>query len=368
MTVPSNPDGLREALLAWYADKRRDLPWRHTRDPYAIWVAEVMLQQTQVATVIPYYRRFMERFPSVEDLAGASLDSVLAVWQGLGYYGRARNLHRAAALVCDRYHGRVPSDPEALRALPGVGAYTTGAILSIAYGQPVPALDANAIRVLARLLDLDELPTRARARRALETTAQAILPADDPGRLNQALMELGAMVCTSKGPSCHNCPWSQHCLAVVRGTVAERPVRPSRRPVPVKRFVGVGLVDGATVLLCRRRPSGLLGGLWEIPSVELSPHDDPLESAEALLGDLGLGCISLGDPRATISHAYSHFGVLLSLYRGSASGDPRAVSPWDRCAWIPLVELAAYGLTGLTSKALAELERAAPSDGQTPPA
>ncbi len=366
MTVPSNPDRLREALLAWYADKRRDLPWRHTRDPYAIWVAEVMLQQTQVTTVIPYYRRFLERFPSVEALAGASLDSVLAVWQGLGYYSRARNLHRAAALVCERHHGRVPSDPEALRALPGVGAYTAGAILSIAYGQPVPAVDANAIRVLARLLDLDELPTRARARRALEATAQAMLPADDPGRLNQALMELGALVCTSNKPSCYECPWNQRCLAHVRGTVAERPVRPSRRPVPVKRFVGVGMVDGATVLLCRRRPSGLLGGLWEIPSVELF-HSDPRESAQALLSELGLGCISLGDPLTSISHAYSHFGVLLSLYCGAASGDPRAVAPWDRCARIPLGDLAAYGLTGLTLKALAKLELVLPSDSQPPP-
>jgi len=355
MSQPLDPGPLRAALLTWYARNHRDLPWRHTHDPYAVWVSEVMLQQTQVATVIPYYRRFLDRFPTVASLAGASLDDVLAVWQGLGYYGRARNLHRAAALVCEQHQGRLPRDPVALRALPGIGDYTAGAILSIAYGQPVPALDANAVRVLARLLDLDDLPSRARARRRLEAMAQSLLPLEDPGRLNQALMELGALVCLPADPDCPACPWNDACQALACGTVAQRPVRPARRQVPTKRFVGIGLLDGGSVLLCRRRPSGLLGGLWEIPNIELAPQADEIEAARRLLAELGLRDVSLEDPALSISHAYSHFGLQLQLYRGKAEGEPGAISPWDRCAWFPLDQLDRLGLTGVTLKALAAL-------------
>ena len=355
MSQIPDPAPLRAALLTWYARAHRDLPWRHTDDPYAVWVSEVMLQQTQVSTVIPYYRRFMERFPSVGELARASLDDVLAVWQGLGYYGRARNLHRAAALVCEQYHGRLPCDPVALRALPGIGDYTAGAILSIAYGQPVPALDANAVRVLARLLDLDDLPTRARARRQLAAMAQALLPLEDPGRLNQALMELGALICLPADPGCQECPWNDACLAFAHGTVAQRPVRPARRQVPTKRFVGVGLIEGSSVLLCRRRPRGLLGGLWEIPNVELASEADAIGAVRSLLVEFGLRDVSLEDPALSISHAYSHFGLQLQLYRGKASGDPGVIVPWDRCAWLSLDQLDRLGLTGVTIKALAAL-------------
>lgn len=345
------PDTLRDALLAWYAVACRDLPWRHTRDPYAIWVSEVMLQQTRVATVIPYYRRFLARFPTIEHLAHAPLDDVLALWQGLGYYRRARNLHRAAALVCERHHGCLPADGAALMELPGIGAYTAGAILSIAFGKPVTALDANAVRVLVRLLDLDESPLRASAKHQLEAAARSLLPADDPGRLNQALMELGALVCTATNPHCHLCPWCLACLALLHDTVSKRPVRRVRRQVPTKSFVGACILDGTSILLCHREPRGLLGGLWEIPSVELA-HEDGVEDAlRNLVAHLGLYEVHL-DASGSVRHAYSHFGVRLYLYTGAGAGEGEATSPWDRCAWVPLGDLDRYGLTGVTLKAL----------------
>lgn len=344
-------------IVAWQRQHgRHDLPWQNTRDPYRIWLSEIMLQQTQVATVIPYYRRFLKHFPTVEALAQASLDDVLAVWQGLGYYGRARHLHRAAALVCQIHGGQLPHDLDALRALPGIGAYTAGAILSIAFGQPLPALDANAVRVLARLLDLDELPTRARARRRLEAMAQSLLPLDDPGRLNQALMEFGALVCLPTDPGCQECPWNDACLALAHGTVSERPVRRVKRDVPTKRFAGVCLLDGCSVLLCRRQPEGLLGGLWELPNVEVASQANLREAATKLLANLRLADVAPEDPHLVVSHAYSHFGLRLHLYRASASGDPGVLLPWDRCAWIPLDQLDRFGLTGATVKALAALD------------
>ncbi len=344
-------EAMRDALLGWYEDASRDLPWRKTDDPYAIWVSEVMLQQTQVATVIPYYGAFMARFPTVENLATASLDEVLALWQGLGYYRRARNLHRAAKIVSERHDGRLPQDGEALRELPGIGDYTAGAILSIAFGQSVPALDANAVRVLARVIDLDELPSRSKAKAKLHALARALLPSRAPGCLNQALMELGALVCTASNPDCDVCPWEDACLARERGTILERPVRRARKEVPVKHFAGACIWSEDGVLLCRREPHGLLGGLWEIPLTEMTADGDRLVTAQDLLRRLGLVDVNL-EACGLVRHAYSHFGVRLHLHQGSAKGNAHPITPWDTCERVMLDDLDGHGLTGLTVKAL----------------
>ncbi len=258
---------LSEALLDHYDRNARDLPWRRTGDPYAIWVAEVMLQQTQVVTVVPFYERWMARFPTVESLAAAELEDVLEVWAGLGYYRRARNLHRAALLVRDHHGGRMPRAAAELRTLPGVGAYTAGAIASIAYGEAEPAVDGNVRRVLSRLFDL-ERPTPA----SLERLARDLLDAERPGDTNQALMELGATICRPRSPDCPACPLERACLARRRGTVEERPPRSKRSPVPEVEVTAFVVVDpGEQTLLVRRPPEGLLGGLWEFPSTEGAP-------------------------------------------------------------------------------------------------
>jgi A/G-specific adenine glycosylase len=347
----SSPVVMRQALLVWYEKACRDLPWRRTNDPYAIWVSEVMLQQTQVATVIPFYHAFMTRFPKVDDLANASLDEVLALWQGLGYYQRARNLHRAAGIISRRCDGQLPRDGDALLGLPGIGEYTAGAILSIAYGKRVPALDANAVRVLARVLDLDEPPSRAKARGELEALARALLPNQAPGRLNQGLMELGALVCTAANPTCGICPWEGACRARRRGTILERPVRRARKEVPLKHFAGACIWSDDAILLCRREPQGLLGCLWEIPSTETASDGDKLGAAEGLLQRLGLSDVTL-DASGLVRHGYSHFRVRLHLYEGSVKGYAHPVPPWDRCEHVMLRDLKDYGLTGLTVKAL----------------
>ena len=258
---PFEPAAIADALLRHFDAHQRSMPWRETSDPYAIWVSEVMLQQTRVDTVIPYWERWLDRFPTVGDLAAADLDDVLKEWEGLGYYSRARNLHRAARMVRERFEGRVPDDVDTLRELPGVGEYTAGAVASIAYDVPTPAVDGNVRRVLARLCDL-EAPTPAQ----LRELAAALVPPARPGDFNQALMELGATICTPRSPSCPSCPVADWCAARALGVQEDRPVPKERRAVPEEQIRTAVLVreDGA-LLMARRPEAGLLGGLWEFP-------------------------------------------------------------------------------------------------------
>jgi A/G-specific adenine glycosylase len=332
---------LRAALLAYFDQVRRELPWRETSDPYRILVSEVMLQQTRVETVVPYYRRWMERFPDAETLAGAEADEVLGLWEGLGYYSRARNLHRAVREVVARYGGELPSDPAALRELPGVGAYTAGAVASMAFGKAVPAVDGNVRRVLARLLD-EPAPSAA----ALEGWAGALVDPDRPGDFNQALMELGALVCTPRSPGCGSCPVEEWCGARAAGTQEDRPARKPKKMAPlVHEAVAVLVRTGAAgeeVLLRKRPEEGLLAGLWELPGIRVGSPEDAGAGALALAREL-LGVS--GEPEwaperlATVAHAFSHLRMRYHpfVFRGVGAGRDGAEPPTLR--WTSVEEM-----------------------------
>lgn len=266
-------DTTRAALLSWFRERKRDLPWRRSRDPYAIWVSEVMSQQTRMETVVGYHARWMAAFPTVADLAAADEEDVMQHWQGLGYYSRARNLHRAARVVVRDHGGRLPETAAGLRGLPGIGDYTAGAVASIAYGEPVPAVDGNVVRVMARLTGEARDVGRAPAARAIRAAAASWVDQDRPGDWNQAVMDLGAAVCTPCPPDCGACPLRPACVAHREGTVAKIPRKKAKkRPLAVAMRFAV-VQEGGRVLLVKNPEGGLLAGLWGLPG---GPVDVPL--------------------------------------------------------------------------------------------
>lgn len=268
----------RARLMAWYQTARRDLPWRRTRDPYRIWVSEAMLQQTQVASAIPYYRRFLKRFPTVGTLANAPVVHVLEEWAGLGYYSRAKNLHRAAQEIVECHGGQVPESPRDLLKLPGIGRTTAGAIASIAYDRPAPVLDGNVIRVLTRYFCFRQDPSKSAVRSRLWTLAGHLVPARNPGFFNQALMELGALVCTHQSPRCPECPLRSGCLAVQRGLQEKIPAPGKATVRKTIQYVCGILETRGRVLVARRPLNALLPGLWEFPGGE-AREGETLEAA-----------------------------------------------------------------------------------------
>ena len=292
----------RARLLAWFDAHARVLPWRAGVSPYATLVSEVMLQQTRVETVIPYYERWLERFPDLHALALADEQAVLSAWEGLGYYSRARNLHGAARAVRERYAGTLPSDYGALRALPGIGDYTAGAVASIAFGHAVPAVDGNVRRVLARVHDLE-----APAPSELRAYAAELVDESRPGDFNQALMELGATLCTPRAPACGDCPIERHCVARARGTVALRPAPRPRASVPAFDLITLVARDRHGRVLLRQRPrGGLLAGMWEFPSTALVADEEPADTAAALARALSGGTAVPVETLAPVEHAFSH--------------------------------------------------------------
>lgn len=329
---------LRQTLLQWYAATGRNLPWRQTRDPYAIWISEIMLQQTQVKTVIPYYQRWLAQFPTIAALASAEQQQVLKAWQGLGYYARARNLHRAAQDLMQHHGGKFPSDLETVMLLPGIGRTTAGGILSAAFNLPTPILDGNVKRVLARLTALDIPPNKALNQ--LWQLSAALIDSANPRDFNQALMDLGATVCTPKNPACLLCPWRSSCQAHALNMQNELPMSESRAPIPHKS-IGVAVIwnDEGQILIDRRKPSGLLGGLWEFPGGKIEPG----ETVEACIvreiqEELGIE-IAVGDRLITIDHAYTHFRVTLNVHHCRyVSGEPQPIE-CDEVRWVSLAEL-----------------------------
>jgi len=306
-----DPTVIAPRLLAWYGIRGRDLPWRNTRDPYRIWLSEIMLQQTTVKAVIPYYQKFLTAFPAVAALAEAPLDKVIALWAGLGYYSRARNLHRAAQTVVSDFGGSFPSTVAELMSLPGIGRSTAGAIVSIAFDRPAPILDGNVRRVLVRLFAYEGDPRSAAAERQLWAWAEALASKDQPHDYAQAIMDLGATVCVPRDPACPDCPLVGFCQARRMGHERRLPAsRPGKR-VPVRHQVALLIERDARYLVRPRPAEGFLGGLWEFPVADRAAAELPLSAAGRLAGELGLAAAGVVVGR--LKHAYSHFTLELEV-------------------------------------------------------
>lgn len=319
MTTPQSSARLASDLLAWYDRHHRRLPWRvekgETADPYRVWLSEIMLQQTTVAAVTPYFEAFLDRWPGVADLATADLDEVLHAWQGLGYYARARNLHKCARVVAEEYGGTFPDREERLRALPGIGAYTAAAIAAIVFGRATAPVDGNVVRVLSRLLAIaTPLP---KLRGEVEKRAPAFVPAERPGDFAQALMDLGATVCTPRAPDCPACPWSGACAARAEGAPERYPVKAPKKEKPTRYGTAFWLTrknDGAVWL--RRRPEkGLLGGMMEIPSTEWA--EAPAPPAPPVNADWQ-------ELPGTVRHTFSHFHLELTVWSATTNSPPNS--------------------------------------------
>ena len=361
------------SLVAWHGAHQRDLPWRRdaagryapagSRDPYAVWISEIMLQQTRAEAMAGYYERWMRRFPTLADLAAAPLQDVLKTWEGLGYYARARNLHRAAQIVMAEHGGALPPTRAALLALPGIGEYTVGALLSIAFNQPEPLLDGNVKRVLARLLDLDQPIDQSPVLRRLWQEARALVEAAAPGAAgacNEAIMELGALICTPQSPRCLLCPLQELCAAAAQGTQADRPVMPPSKRTPHYDVAAGVIWQGepytSSLLLAQRPHKGLLGGLWEFPGGKLEATDADLAAClrREIAEELGF-VIAVGAPVTVVKHAYTHFRITLhALHARYVSGEPQALGCAD-WRWMTLDEVETYPLAVTDRKILAAL-------------
>ncbi len=320
---------IADRLVPWYREHRRDLSFRRTRDPYAILVAEFLLQRTRIVSGLPYFERFLARFPTVADIAGASEEDVLKAWEGLGFYARARNLHRAAKRTVSRHRGRIPGTFAELRGLPGIGDYTAGAVASIAFGERVPAIDGNATRVLARVFRLTGDLARGDARQRLVGIASSLVPASDPGTFNQALMELGATVCTPRAPRCAECPLRDVCGGLREGRPERYPEVRRRPPVPRTDVAFALAVRGGKVLLVRRPAGGLLAGLWALPGGEVPKGTSRSAFLREALDRLGVAA-RLGGVAGHIEHAFSHRRWSGDVVRARvlASHRPRGGAIW----------------------------------------
>ena len=327
---------LASKLLKWYRLHGRTLPWRDHPDPYAVWVSEIMLQQTRVETVIPYFQKWMERFPSVQALAEASEQSVLNLWEGLGYYSRARNLHKAAQKVVDDFGGQLPNSISELRQLPGIGRYTAGAIASMAFGLDEPTLDGNLRRVFARLFNVEIPADSTEGEKLLWSIAAMNLPKGKAGDFNQAMMDLGATLCLPKNPRCLLCPLLSECQAQKLGVQEQRPVLKPKAVVPYVVHASAVVVQHGRVLLAKRPSEGLLGGMWEFPNGRV--NGDPLRGLpKALRAGYGLK-VRAGEAVTVVQHAYSHFRVTTHAYRCELV----ELSKKGNLKWVRMTELEDY--------------------------
>ncbi len=299
-------------LLNWFAKHQRDLPWRHTKDPYKIWLSEIMLQQTQVATVIPYYHRWLEKFPTLRSVARAPEDKILKTWEGLGYYSRARNFHSACKEVISKYDGKVPEDIEEIQQLPGIGRYTAGAILSIAYDKPSPLVDGNVIRVLSRIFAVRENPKTHPE--TFWELAESLVPKERAGDFNQALMELGATVCAPKNPSCLICPVQNFCQAKKQGIQNQLPVSAKRAKTQIVHLVSALIRRNGKILLCQRKQTGHLKGMWEPPTIPIETSENPRQKLIDFLQKNGFKT-QLGEDSISLQTTRLHFRLRFQLFQ-----------------------------------------------------
>ncbi|MEM9352618.1 MAG: A/G-specific adenine glycosylase [Planctomycetota bacterium] len=347
---------LRRRLLAWYAKEARDLPWRRNPSPYRVWVSEVMLQQTQVETVRPYFDRFLQRFPTVEDLADADEQEILRLWEGLGYYRRARGLHAAAKVVVAEHGGEFPTDLTALQKLPGIGRYTAGAILSIACDQPAPILEANTIRLFCRLIGCRDQPTEGPTQKRLWAFAEEVLPRTRAGDFNQALMELGALVCTPKAPKCGECPVAGLCAANLAGAQETIPAAKPRKQFEELREAAVLVRRNGAVLLRLCGESERWAGLWDFPRFPLE-SEGPLFARDELASKVQSQTGVRVEPGAlvqTLRHGVTRYRITLDCYEARYAGGRLRSSADGGVRWVPIPEIDDYPLN-TTARKLAKL-------------
>lgn len=349
---------LARKLIRWFEANARDLPWRRRRTPYRVWLSEMMLQQTQVDTVIPYFRRFTKRFPTVRALADAPLDEVLKLWEGLGYYARARNLHRAARIVANEFKGRFPKTVEGLMRLPGVGRYSAGAIASLAFGVDAPALDGNVARVLCRIFAIRRDPRETQARDELWSLAGSLLPKGQAGKFNEALMELGATICTPHAPKCEICPIAAHCEARRRGIQEQLPVKRARKLTPHYEVTAAVIRRNGRVLIAQRPHDGMLGGLWEFPGGKRETGESLEECLRREIREELRLEIEVGEPVAVVNHAYTHFRITLHAFECRVrSGMARAIGVAD-FKWVRMSELDRYAFASTDRRIIQALSEA----------
>lgn len=352
-------------LLAWYDTNARDLPWRSDHSPYRTWISEIMLQQTQVETVIPYFERWMARFPDVGALAEADQQEVLNFWEGLGYYSRARNLHKAALVIHAEYGDQLPETPEALEKLPGIGPYTAAAIASIAFGKDTATVDGNIRRVFSRLYDLTEPVRSLESERRIWMLAEENLPPGRAGDYNQALMDLGATICTPKAPDCAHCPIQVDCQARAAGMQEQRPVKRPRKKVPHLTVTAAVIRREGKVLLSKRPAEGMLGGLWEFPGGTREDGDPDLPAClrREIREELGVE-IAIGAPFGVYKHAYTHFKITLHAFLCALNdqAEPQPLES-DGLVWARLAELGGYPMGKVDRQIANRLMREGPGLG-----
>lgn len=333
------------ALLAWFGENRRPMPWRDAPTPYAVWISEIMLQQTQVGAVLPKFDRFIQRFPDVETLAAADVQEVLKAWEGMGYYARARNLHRAARIVVADHGGRLPGTADGLRALPGIGPYASAAISSIAHGEPSPAVDGNVLRVIARFRGIADDIRRPATRDRIAAYLLPHIRRVDPSAFNQALMELGALVCRPRNPRCGECPMARDCVALRTGRVDALPVKARLAAPPHVVEVSAVVWRGMDVLVCRRPEAGMLGGLWEFPGGRCAEAEAPEQALARVLRDRVDARVSAGNVLAVVGHAYSHFHTTVHAFTCRVEGAHRAARAGADQRWVSVADLDALPMT-----------------------
>ena len=356
---------LQRSLLKWYDKHQRDLPWRNATDPYPVWISEVMLQQTQVQTVIPYYLKFLERFPSIAALAEADINAVLRLWAGLGYYSRARNLQKSAQIIVKQFGGRFPQNYTDILALPGIGRYTAAAIVSIAFGQTYAVLDGNVSRVLARLLSLSGDPKSSVVQNRLWAAAQQLLPPTRPGDFNQAIMELGATVCSPRQPRCLLCPWTRQCRARRQGRQELLPEKARQERPRRLRQAAVVIQHRGRFLVVRRAGQRLLEGFWEFPSVELRQKGGAAKRVTRLAGETFGFSVESVKPLITVKHSITTRRIELQVFRAElAVGVSSKVDDPD-CRWVRLKDMGQYPFASASQRIVEELNRVAEAKSRT---
>ena len=342
MIDPEKKLRINTDLISWYQVFARDLPWRRTTDPYAIWVSEIMLQQTRVDTVIPYYTRWMDELPTLGSLVSADQDQVLKLWEGLGYYKRALNLHKAAQMIVECFDGNLPKNIKSLESLPGIGRYTAGAISSIVFKQPSPILDGNIKRVFTRLFNISTPLQISETEKELWRIAEILLPANNPGEFNQALMELGALVCLPKIPVCDHCPLKDDCLAFQYNLQGDLPVRKEKTSLPHLQVTAAVIEKDGRVLLAKRPPEGLLGGMWEFPGGKQESNETLPETLEREINEELDASILVGENIGTYHHAYTHYKVTLHAYRCHLLSEDLHMEYHTDLKWVTLDALNTY--------------------------